>query len=160
MDRVTGFTVRKCSSERSRDEVTAVIARCRAALDIFSELALSFGPIASRGTFDSKRNCVKPVGLDCARHVRERSEGDFLAGRALERVDEVRVIEALGSDAETARAESANCNAGDGTAELRQVLTGKAALPEPLLSDGVVGMGGLTEFVDGNLDLAGQMLMR
>ena len=103
---------------------------------------------------------MKPVGLDCARHVRERSEGDFLAGRALESTDEVRVVETLGSDAETARAESANCNAGDGTAELRQVLAGEAALPEPLLSGGAIGMGRLSVVVDGNLDFAREVLVR
>ena len=97
---------------------------------------------------------MKPVGLDCARHVRERTEGDFFAGRALESADEVRVVETLGSDAETARAESANCNAGDGTAELRQVLAGEAALPKPLLFGGALGMDGLTVVVDRNLDFA------
>ena len=118
------------------------------------------GPIASSGALDRERNCVKPVGLDCARHVRERWEGDFLAGRAFESTDEVRVVETLGSDAETARAESANCNAGDGTAELRQVLAGEAALPEPLLSSGVIGAGRLSIVVDGNLDFAREVFMR
>ena len=98
---------------------------------------------------------MKPVGLDCARHVRERSESDFLAGRALESTDEVRVVETLGSDAEAARAESANCNAGDGTAELRQVLAGETTFPEPLFFGGVVGMDRLSVVVDWNLDLAG-----
>ena len=97
---------------------------------------------------------MKPVGLDCARHVRERRETDFLVGRAPESADEVRVVATLGSDAEAARAESANCNAGDGTAELRQVLAGEATLPEPLLFGRVVGMGGLSVAVDGNLDFA------
>ena len=94
------------------------------------------------------------MGLDCARHVRERTEGDFFAGRALESADEVRVVETLGSDAEAARAESANCNAGDGTAELRQVLAGEGALPEPLLSGGAIGMSRLPVVIDGNLDFA------
>ena len=94
------------------------------------------------------------MGLDCARHVRERTEGDFFAGRALESADEVRVVETLGSDAEAARAESANCNAGDGTAELRQVLAGEAALPEPLFFGRAIGMGRLSVVVDGNLDFA------
>ena len=97
---------------------------------------------------------MKPVGLDCARHVRERTEGDFFAGRALESADEVRVVETLGSDAEAARAESANCNAGDGTAELRQVLAGETTFPEPLFFGGVVGMDRLSVVVDWNLDLA------
>ena len=97
---------------------------------------------------------MKPVGLDCARHVRERRETDSLVGRALESADEVRVVATLGSDAEAARAESANCNAGDGTAELRQVLAGEAALPEPLLFGGALGMDGLTVVVDRNLDFA------
>ena len=94
------------------------------------------------------------MGLDCARHVRERTEGDFFAGRALESADEVRVVETLGSDAEAARAESANCNAGDGTAELRQVLAGEATLPEPLFFGGAVGVDWLTVVVDRNLDFA------
>ena len=94
------------------------------------------------------------MGLDCARHVRERTQRDLFAGRAFESADEVRVVETLGSDAETARAESANCNAGDGTAELRQVLAGEATLPEPLLFGGAIGMGGLTVVVDRNLDFA------
>ena len=94
------------------------------------------------------------MGLDCARHVRERTEGDFFAGRALESADEVRVVETLGSDAETARAESANCNAGDGTAELRQVLAGEATLPEPLFSGGTFGLNRLPVVVDWNLDFS------
>ena len=94
------------------------------------------------------------MGLDCARHVRERTQRDLFAGRAFESADEVRVVKALGMDAEAARAESANCNAGDGTAELRQVLAGETTLPEPLLFGGVVGMDGLSVAVDWNLDLA------
>ena len=97
---------------------------------------------------------MKPVGLDCARHVRERRETDAFFGRAFESTDEVRVVETLGSDAETARAESANCNAGDGTAELRQVLAGEGALPEPLFSGGAIGMSRLAVTVDGNPDFA------
>ena len=64
------------------------------------------------------------------------------------------MVATLGSDAEAARAESANCNAGDGTAELRQVLAGEATLPEPLLFGGAVGVDWLTIGVDRNLDFA------
>ena len=97
---------------------------------------------------------MKPVRLDCARHVRERPQGNILEGRVFEIVDEVRVVKGLGVAAEATRAESANHKAGDGTAELRQVLAGETTFPEPLFFGGVVGMDRLSEVVDWNFDLA------
>ena len=97
---------------------------------------------------------MKPVRLDCARHVRERAQGNFLEGRVFEIVDEVRVVKGLGFAAEAARAESANCNAGDGTAELREVLAGETTLPEPRLLGGAVRFDGLSVVVDWDLDLS------
>ena len=94
------------------------------------------------------------MGLDCARHVRERTQGDFFMGRLFEIVDEVRVVKGLGSAAVAVSAKSPKCNAGDGTAELREVLAGEGTLPEPLLTGGAFRVGWLTKVVDWNLDLA------
>jgi len=80
-------------------------------------------------------------------------------GRVLEIADEVRVVKGLGLAADAARAESANCNAGEGTAELREVLAGKGSLPEPFTASGTVWFGGLSVLVDGYLDLSREVLM-
>ena len=98
--------------------------------------------------------------LDCARHIRERADRDLFVGRVLEIADEVRVVKGLGLAADTARAESANCNAGEGTTELREVLTGEGSFPEPFTASGAVWFGGLSAFVDGYLDLSREVLMR
>ena len=97
--------------------------------------------------------------LDCARDIRENREGDWLARRFFELTTEVRVVSAIGADALAARAKSPNCKAGDGTAELREVLAGKGTLPEPLLSSGSIGRGRLSAVIDGYLNLPREMFM-
>ena len=85
---------------------------------------------------------------------------DFGPCRFFERTLEVRVEKGFGIAAVPAIAKSPNCKAGDGTAELRQVLSSERGLPKPLLKCGLNGRDGLSEFVDGYLDFTGQMLMR
>ena len=66
----------------------------------------------------------------------------------------------FGITALPARAKSPNCKAGDGTAELRQVLSSELGFPEPPFRGGLDRRDGLVEFVDGYLDFATQVLVR
>ena len=70
------------------------------------------------------------------------------------------MVKGVGVPTDTAAAKSANCKAGDGTAELRQLLPNEGALPEPLPSGCDNGRDRLTKFVDLDLDFTGQVLMR
>ena len=66
---------------------------------------------------------------------------------------EVRVENGLGAAAPAAITKSPNCNAGDGTAELREVLAGETTLPEPRLLGGAVRFDGLSIVIDWDLNL-------
>ena len=101
-----------------------------------------------------------PVGLDCARDVREFTEVDRLIRVLVEAVAEVRVENGFGIVAEAATAKSPNCKAGDGTAELRQVLAGESAFPEPFVSDSVGGCCRLVELINWNFNLSLETFVR
>ena len=129
--RVTGLTVRRWSSERSSVVSIAIWARCRAARAILVMTSFRLGPTATGGAFDSESSGRVPVRLDSARHVRELTDRDLVLSRLAELADEVRVDTGFGITALPARTKSPNCKAGDGTAELRQVLSSEFSLPEP-----------------------------
>ena len=74
---------------------------------------------------------------------------DFSPCRLGERAAEVRVVKGFGIAALPAIAKSPNCKAGDGTAELRQVFSGKLGFPEPPVSGGLEGIDWLAALIDG-----------
>ena len=139
---------------------TAVCARWRAAPAILAKAALRLGPTATSGAFERELSGMNPVRLDSARHVRELTEMDFCPCRFFERALEVRVEKGFGIAALPAIAKSPNCKAGDGTAELRQVFSGKLGFPEPPVRGGFEGIDWLAAFIDGHERLPTQMLMR
>ena len=118
------------------------------------------GPIATRGAFHREPDGMKPMRLDSARHVREFTEMDFRPCRFFERALEVRVVKGFGIAALPAIAKSPNCKAGDGTAELRQVLSSKLGFPEPLVRGGLERIDWLSAGIDRHEGLPTQVLMR
>ena len=118
------------------------------------------GPMAPRGAFDREPSGMKPMRLDSARHVREFTEMGFCPCRFFERALEVRVVKGFGIAALPAIAKSPNCKAGDGTAELRQVLSGKLGFPEPLVRGGLERIDWLAAGINRHEGLPAQVLVR
>ena len=85
---------------------------------------------------------------------------DFRPCRFFERALEVRVVKGFGIAALPAIAKSPNCKAGDGTAELRQVLSSKLGFPEPLVRGSLEWIDWLSTGIDGHEGLPTQVLMR
>ena len=85
---------------------------------------------------------------------------DFCPCRFFERALEVRVEKGFGIAALPAIAKSPNCKAGDGTAELRQVLSGKLGFPEPPVRGGFEGIDRLAALIDRHEGLPTQVFVR
>ena len=118
------------------------------------------GPMATRGALEREPSGMKPMRLDSARHVRELTEMDLCPCRFFERALEVRVVKGFGIAALPAIAKSPNCNAGDGTAELRQVLSGKLGFPEPPVRGGFKRIDRLAAFINRHESLAAKVFVR
>ena len=85
---------------------------------------------------------------------------DFGPCRFFERTLEVRVEKGFGIAAVPAIAKSPNCKAGDGTAELRQVLSCQLSFPEPFFRSGSERTDWLAALIDGNEHLPAQVFVR